>query len=290
MSSGPATKTPKKSRKEKLASIAEWDALARRYPAGGRKALVQQIVLMLAGNAFTVYLLVTHRMQPVHLVLLVAIEAVLLSVVSTVQSAFVPPESRPKSSGQTPVQRIFTLAFGLFWLTVVYSLVFAGFFHMDLPFEKLLRNPRETLEQAGMLWPLGITLLAALVDSVKDAAYFRREGGIFLSTPGLNAIPRWLTLFLGGIPFFVPLAAFVFGISKMAERLNKRPDLASVTGLALVIPILALGMFGLIRGLLSAGISGWAIGYCSAKVASELLILCLPVIAVKARAEEIAAL
>lgn len=289
MSSGPPTKAPKKSRKEKLASIAEWDALARRYPAGSRKALIQPIVLMLASNAFTVYLLVTHRMQPVHLVLLVAIEAVLLSVVSIVQSAFVPAEAKIKS-GQNAIQRVFTLAFGLFWLAVVYSLVFAGLLRMDLPFGKLLRNPWETLEQAGMLWPLGITLLAALVDSVKDAAYFRREGGIFLSTPGLNAIPRWLTLFLGGIPFFVPLAAFAFGISKVAERLNKRPDLASVTGLALVIPVLTLGMFGLIRGLLSAGISGWAIGYCSAKVASELLILCLPVIAVKAKAEEIAAL
>lgn len=287
MSSGPPNK--KKSRKEKLASIAEWDALARRYPAGDRQALVTQIVLMLASNAFTVYLLMTHKMTPAHLVLLVAIEAVLLSLLSTVQSLFVPAEAKTKSD-QTLVQRVYLLAFGLFWLTVVYSLIFAGLLHMDLPFGKLIRNPRETLEQAGMLWPLGITLIAALVDSWKDAAYFRAQGGMFLSTPGLNAIARWLTLFLGGIPFLIPLAAFVFGISKVAERLNRRPDSASIGAAALVIPVLALGMFGLMSGLISAGISGWAIGYCSAKFVSELLILCLPVIAVKARDEETAAL
>ena len=287
MSSGPPGK--KKSRKEKLASIAEWEALTKRYPAGDRQALAVQIALMLASNAFTVYLLMTGKMKPAHLVLLVAIEAILLTLVAVLQSATVPPEARPKSE-QTPVQRIYTLAFGLFWLTVVYSLVFAGFFHMDLPFGKLIRNPRETLEQAGMLWPLGITLFAALVDAWKDAAHFREHGGTFLSTPGLNGIARWLTLFLGGIPFLIPLAAFAWVISQVAQRLSKRYTPPRPEALLIVLPILALGMFGLIGGLLSAGISGWAIGYCSAKFVSELLILCLPVIAAKAKAEETAAL
>ncbi|HEV7671686.1 MAG TPA: DUF6498-containing protein [Thermoanaerobaculia bacterium] len=288
MSSGPPNKqkTKAKTKKEKLASIAEWDAMAGRYPPGNRAALVQQIVLMLASNAFTVYLLVTHRMQPVHLVLLVAIEAVLLSLVAILQSTTVPPEAKPKSD-QTVGQRIGALLFGLFWLAVVYSLVFAGFLRMDLPFGELLRHPRETLEQAGMLWPLGITLLAAIVDTTKDAEYFREHGGIFMSTPGFNAIARWLTLFLGGIPFFIPLVALGWVVSKAVERLNKRPGPASASGLALVVPLLSLGMFGVIGGLLSAGLSGWAIGYCSAKFASELLILCMPVIAVKAREGEV---
>ncbi len=288
MSSGPPNKN-KKTKKEKLASIAEWDALAGRYPPGDRLALGQQIVLMLASNAFTVYLLVTHRMQPVHLVLLVAIEAVLLTLVSIGQSIFVPPEAK-KASEQSVGQRIGALAFGLFWLAAVYSLVFAGLLHMDLSFGDQLQHPIEMIRQAGLVWPLGITLLAAIVDSVKDAAYFREHGGIFVSTPGLNAIARWLTLFLGGIPFFIPLVAVGWVISKVAERLNRRSTSVPDAGLAIVVPILCLGVFGVMSSLISAGLSGWAIGYCSAKFASELLILCMPLIAVKARAEEIAAL
>jgi hypothetical protein len=288
MSSGPPGKN-KKSKKEKLASIAEWEALAGRYPPGDRLALVQQIVLMLASNAFTVYLLVTHKMQPVHLVLLVAIEAVLLSLVSIVQSTFVPPEAK-KPSDQSAVQKVYSLAFGLFWLAVVYSLVFSGLLHVELSFGELLEHPIETIRQAGMLWPLGITLAAAIVDSAKDASYFREHGGIFMSTPGLNAIARWLTLFLGGIPFFIPLVAVGWVVSKVAERLNRRSTSVPDFGLAIVVPILCLGVFGVMSSLISAGLSGWAIGYCSAKFASELLILCMPLIAVKARAEEIAAL
>lgn len=291
MSSGPPTK--RKTKKEKLRSIAEWDAILGRYPPGNRLSLVRQIAMMLASNAFTVYLLITHRMQPVHLVLLVAIEAVLLSLVSIGQSSFVPAEAKPKSD-QTPIQRIYTLAFGLFWLTVVYSLVFAGLFHMDLPFGTLIRNPLETLGRAGMYWPLGITLASAIADSWKDAVYFRERGGIFMSTPGLNAIARWLTLFLGGIPYLIPLAAVAWAISQGVKRLEKRMIRQSIPTDArlalLVVPLLGLGVFGVMGSLISAGLSGWAIGYCSAKFASELLILCLPVIAVKAKAEETAAL
>ena len=42
--------------------------------------------------------------------------------------------------------------------------------------------------------------------------------------------------------------------------------------------------------LIKGGTSGWAIGYCSAKLASEAFIAFMPVIASKARTEEAAAL
>ncbi len=291
MSSGPPGK--KKSKKEKLASIAEWDAIIGRYPPGNRIALAQQIAMMLASNAFIVYLLVKHKMEPLHLVLLVAIEAVLLSLVSILQSGFVPSEAK-KPSEQSVGKRIFALAFGLFWLAVVYSLVFEGLLHVRLPFGELLEHPMATIRQAGMFWPLGITLAAAIIDSVKDAVYFRAHGGIFMSTPGLNALARWLTLFLGGIPFLIPLAAMAWLISQGAKRLEARVVRRSVpldVRLALVVvPVLGLGVFGVMSSLISAGLSGWAIGYCAAKFASELLILCIPVIATKAKAEETAAL
>ncbi|MEP7009705.1 MAG: hypothetical protein ABJC13_05220 [Acidobacteriota bacterium] len=295
MSSGPPTKNPtkKKSKKEKLASIAEWDAIIGRYPPGNRASLVQQVVLMLASNAFIVYQLVTHRMQPLHLVLLVAIEAVLLSVVAFVQSRTVPPEAQTLS-GQTARQRVGALAFGLFWLAMVYSLVFAGFLRAEGALWGLVRQPLETIRQGGLLWPLTITLIAAFRDSIQDASYFRDHRGKFLSTPGLNAVARWLTLFLGGIPFLIPLAAVGWVISKIIERLNRRMMKGTVPTdvrwALLVIPLLFLGMFSVMGSLISAGLSGWAICYCAAKFVSELLILCMPVIATKAKAEETAAL
>ncbi len=299
MNSGPPTKnstknpTKKPSKKEKLASIAEWDAIIGRYPPGNRASLVQQIVLMLASNAFIVYQLVTHRMQPLHLVLLVAVEAVLLSVVAFVQSRTVPPEAKTPSE-QTVGQRLGTLAFGLFWLAAVYSLVFVGLLGAGGALWGLVRQPLETIRQGGLLWPLTITVIAAFRDSVKDARYFREHGGKFMSTPGLNAIARWLTLFLGGIPFFIPLAAVGWVISKIIERLNRRMIKGTVPTdvrwAILVIPLLFLGMFSVMGSLLSAGLSGWAIGYCAAKFVSELLILCMPVIATKAKAQGTAAL
>jgi hypothetical protein len=224
---------------------------------------------------------------------LVAVEAVLLSVVAFVQSRSVPREAITPS-GQTVGQRLGALAFGLFWLAMVYSLVFAGFLRAEGALWGFVRQPLETIRQGGLLWPLTITLIAAFRDSLQDARYFRDHGGKFMSTPGLNAVARWLTLFLGGIPFLIPLAAVGWVISKIIERLNRRllqgTVPTDVRWALLVIPLLVLGMFSVMGSLISAGLSGWAVGYCAAKFVSELLILCMPVIAVKAKAEEKAAL
>ena len=102
-------------------------------------------------------------------------------------------------------------------------------------------------------------------------------GGYFLSTPGFNSAARWLTLFLGGIPFFVPLAFGVFTISTLIERLNKRRAGPSALrrGRAklapFIAPALAAGLLGVMGWLLEAGVSGWAVGYCSAKLAEREL-------------------
>jgi hypothetical protein len=40
--------------------------------------------------------------------------------------------------------------------------------------------------------------------------------------------------------------------------------------------------------LLNTGVFGWAVGFCSAKVVSEVCIVCMPLIASKVRAEEAA--
>jgi uncharacterized membrane protein len=50
--------------------------------------------------------------------------------------------------------------------------------------------------------------------------------------------------------------------------------------------LLVAGIFGVMLWLLNSGVSGWAVGFCSAKVASEVFIVCMPLVARKVRAEE----
>ena len=49
-------------------------------------------------------------------------------------------------------------------------------------------------------------------------------------------------------------------------------------------------LFGVFGGLISAGVSGWAVGYCCTKFVAELFVVCIPLIAHQAHAEESAAL
>jgi hypothetical protein len=135
----------------KAASIAEWDALLARYPLGSPWEMARQFLSVAGSNAVVLYLLVTGRMRPFHLVVLVAIEALLLSAIAWIQSRLVPRSALMESKPQPLRARLGTLAFG--------------------------------------------------------------ASGSASSTPSSNSAARWLTLFLGGIPFFVPLAFGVWTIS-----------------------------------------------------------------------------
>jgi hypothetical protein len=92
----------------------------------------------------------------------------------------------------------------------------------------------------------------------------------------------------------VPLAFGVFTVSTLLERLNRRragvpaPAAAASRLAPIIAPALAAGLLGVMGWLLEAGVSGWAVGYCSAKLASESFLVFLPLIASKARAEEAA--
>src|SRR4029079_17716134 len=111
----------------------------------------------------------------------------------------------------------------------------------------------------------------------------------FISTPGLSAAARWLTLFLGGIPFVIPMFAVAVGISTLVKRLTKGRE-EDIRWAIVLIPLLCLSVFGVMGWLIQHGVSGWAVGYCSAKFASEIFLVALPLIASKANAEETAEL
>lgn len=267
---------------EKLASIAQWDAILARYPLGASVDLLRQLTVVIGANGVTLYLLVKGRLRPVEVVFLVAVEAVFLIGIAWIQAWTVPASARMKSD-QTPGQKLFHLAFGLFWLTVVYGLILGD------AITKLKHETGwpsvEALLRSGIFWPLSLCLLGALLDAVRDWRFWSERGGFFLSTPGFNAGARVLTLFLGGIPFLIPMAAVGWAITRLfgGRRSGDSPNGA-------VIGFLVVGVFGVMLWLLNAGVSGWAVGFCSAKVVSEVFIVCMPLIAKRARAEESAGL
>jgi len=288
-------KAPKGSMRQKLASIAFWDALRRRYPVASHWELVRQGSGVLAANLLAARALVRGEMRPWELVVLVAFEAIAYSLVAWIQLQFVPPTARPEAEEKSLslVARLPALAFGLFWLVCVYGLVF-GFLLRDLgPFLAAVREPLAYLEESAIRWPLAVAIAGLLLDAIADRRFWLHHGGTFVSTPAFTAMARWLTLFLGGIPFFVPFAAGGWGVAQAAkaiERIDRRHPLGPKRGrlpaVILVLPVLGLGLMMLVGWLMQAGELGWTIGYCSAKFASEMLILGVPLLAERASREE----
>lgn len=272
-------------------SLREWETILRRYPLASPWGLAWQALTVLSGNVLVAWLVTTGRMSPLELVLLVAVEAVLLVLIAWVQSRFVPPEAI-KRSNESFGQKLFVFLFGLVWLGAVYGLVLGAFVQQGAEVKRLLDDPAAFLLASHIKWPLMITLAGAAVDALQDHAHFGRHGGIFLSTPGLQGVARWLTLFLGGIPFFMPIVAVAGGlfalIAKTGEWLRARGAGAGAQNawMVLAMPVLSVAFFATFGWLVTSEVSGWAVGYATAKFAAELFIVCLPLIAKKAHAEE----
>lgn len=274
-----------------------WDHMLRRYPLSSPWGLALQIGGTLASNGLVAWLVITGRMTPFELVLLVAIEALLLIGVAWLQKRSVPPEA-VESDGMTRKDRLTTLGFLLFWLAGVYSFVFFGFVPSGAEILGALRDPVGFLSGSSIKWPLLITLTLAAVDAVQDRLHFARHGGMFYSTPGLQGAARGLTLILGGIPFAVPFFGVVIGLKLCVERLHGwlTRGVASNNWKAFITTLLGCAVLGLVFGgialadhvdrALASGVAWWALCYGAAKFVSELFIVCLPLIASKAKAED----
>ncbi len=281
----------------KAQRLSEWEQMLRRYPLASPWGLASQIGATLFGNGLVVWLVMNGRMTPFELVLLVAIEAVLLIGIAWLQKLSVPPEA-VESSPMTSKERLKTLAFLLFWLGGVYSFVFFGIVPSGAEMLGLLRDPLGFLAASTLKWPLLITATLAALDALQDHRHFRRHGGMFHSTPGLQGAARGLTLILGGIPFVVPFFGSVIGLKLGVERIHAwlTRDVTNGSRKALVTTLIGLAVVALILGAfvlldridlaLRRGVGWWALGYGAAKFVSELFIVCLPLIASKAHAEE----
>src|SRR5262245_44233019 len=175
----------------KLESIAQWDAIAARYPLSSPLDLVRQGAVMAIGNLVTARLVVRGELRPWELVLLVGFEAVALSAIAWLQILFVPASARMEKP-QPLLQRIPVLLFGLVWLGFVYGIVLGAYVGDLQPLLAAARHPLATLATSPVRWPFAIAIFGALLDAVADWRHWRSRGGYFLSTPGFNAGARWL--------------------------------------------------------------------------------------------------
>ena len=286
----------------RLRSLAFWDALRERYPLASRWELVRPASSVAAANFLTARALWRGEMRPWELVALVALEALALTLIAGIQLRFVPVDARPPEEGpkKTLAQRIGAFTFLLLWLSFIYGVVFAALLQDSAPLKETIRDPWAFLRGSAIRWPLLVAVAGALLDAVADWRFWKGRGGTFVSTPGFTAMARWLTLILGGIPFFMPLAIGGFAIAGAAKWVEKR-SLASrgdgsgrtkgweVRGMPLPIllfPVLGIGLLWGIGHLVQSGREGWILGYLCAKVASELFVLGVPLIAERAGREE----
>lgn len=256
--------------------LAEWQALAARFPLTSPWLLAPPLLSAIAANATLCWLVASQQISPFELVLLVALEALLLAGIVWLQHRAVPAAARLDAG--KPVswkERLGLGAFALVWLSGAYGVVLLIWLQQLPQLQAFWADPLGFLGQSKLWLPLGFTLLGASVDTMLDRQHWRQHGGYFVSTTSMIGAARWLTLFLGGIPFVIPLFLIVFAFNQLLERLHQRTSQDSLAPLFLV-PVLALAVFGTMGWLLQAGLSGFAIGYCTAKLAADCLIVFTP--------------
>ncbi len=269
----------------------------RRYPLASRWGLALPIGATLLGNGLVVWLVVSGRMTPFELVLMVTIEALLLATIAWLQKRAVPAEAL-EPDPMTRRDRLRTLGFLLVWLGGVYAFTLFGLVPSGDAMLALLRDPLGFLSASALVGPLLVTLIAAALEVLQDHRHFRRHGGLFFSTPGLQGSARLLTLILGGIPFAIPFFAAAIGLKLGVERMHawlerkvgqgrRKALVALLPGVAVLALVLALLLLAdRIDSALQDDAGWWALGYGCAKFVSELFIVCLPLIAALPAADE----
>ena len=258
------------------------DALGylRRFPEQGFFGTATSFASVLAGNAVVLHFVLDGRLRAAHLIALVMAETLVLTVIAWAQHRFVP--RRDWSEQPKPLrERVGVFAFLLVWLAGAYgiTLVMLG---GVADFAALLRSS-DAWTEAGLQWPLLVTLVLGLAHALGDDAHYRRHGGPFLSTVAHDSIARYLTLIFGGIPFAMPFFVVVIGGFKAIEFLMRRARVApgqSVLG-ALAMIAVGYGGFALVGLLIANGVAGWAIGYILAKLAAELAVAAIPLVMAK---------
>lgn len=249
----------------------------RRFPAQGRMTVAFNLLMVLAGNAVVLWLLLSGQLRAAHLIALVMAETLLLIAVSRALQCAVPrkdwlEQPRPWR------QNLPMIGFVLVWLGGAYAmtLVIIGGYR---DFLELVRSTDAWISSRLYL-PLAYTMALALVHALGDWHHYRRRGGPFISEVSHDAMARYMTLILGGIPFAMPFFAAAIGgfkgIEYVASKARVAPQQSVLAGAAMLL--VAGASFGLIQLLISNGVHGWAIGFVFAKLIAEVLIVCIPLV------------
>ena len=282
-------KSKKKTGKASEPTLTAEDARSylRRFPAQGAVQVGFNLGMVLVGNAIVFWLLLSGELREAHLIALVLIETALLIALSWLLQRAVPRadwSEQPKPWRE----KIPVLAFLLVWLGGAYGITLVVIDGVE-DFFSLMRSADAWIESRLYL-PVLYTLVFALIHAGGDMHHYRRHGGPFLSSVSQDAMARYLTLLLGGIPFAMPFFAVVIGGFKGIEFLVNRARHDLRTSLLGGLSMLAVGMgsFQLVGWLISSGVRGWAIGFVFAKLIAESLIVCIPLVMVQVIKEEAA--
>lgn len=245
----------------------------------GRRLSRQRLLETFVSNLFIGYLVITGRIQPLSLIALVAIEALLLVAVQAMQMRFIPASAVPREF-RGPIAAPFG---GLLFLLVV--VVLANWLIISVatnasgPVLSILWHPLDAVRHSQLGWPLAVTLALALLNARDDARWHAAHGGDFVSTSGLGAQARILTVILGTIPHVLPFAALLWVGRKHFERERRRRDEGAAQRPAWLTPavVCGLGASGVVAlaatgRLISSGLAGWTIAFCMAKFLSEVFI------------------
>ena len=249
----------------------------KRFPEQGRVAVAINIAFVLAGNSLVFWILWSGLLRAAHLIVLVFVETGMLLALGWWQRRQVPEKDWPEEA-KPKRERWSVAAFMFVWLGGAYGmtlLMVQGY--GDL--RALLTSPRAWID-AGLHWPLAYTALLACVHAVLDLAHYRRHGGVFLSTLSHDTLARVLTLVLGGIPFAMPFFAAVGlgikGVEFVAKKAKVAPEQSVFAGLAMLA--VAWGSFAVVSWLMASGVTGWAVGFVFAKLISEVMVACVPLV------------
>jgi hypothetical protein len=260
-------------------SLSREDALLylRRFPAQGIMAVLVNLLLVLASNAVVLWLLLHKGLSPAQLIALVIVETLLLIAIAWLQQRMVPRRDwleQPKPWRE----RAPLIGFVLLWIGCAYGLTLAVLRGYGDLFALL--TSLDAWTESRLHWSLLATLTLALIHVVGDHWHYRRLGGPFHSSVSHDAMARYLTLLLGGIPFAMPFFAVFLGGVKGIEFAARKARTAPQQSLLVLITMIVVASlsYALITRLVDSDVSAWAIGFIFAKLIAEAALACMPLV------------
>ncbi len=244
----------------------------------------QRLLSILLANGVLGLFVVAGSIQPLYLVLLVALEALCLTALEAVEVRLVPARDVDAELRRGLLQRFSFIGVCMAGLLFINGMILFAMFDGQAVRE-LLRRPLASLAASNIAWPLAVTLALALVDTARDLrrhALLAGTGGPFESTPGRNAQARWMTLVFSALPHAIPLFSLVVVATTYLRRRNARtnggePPPIPQTAIAAMLVLVGAVLF-FISWMLSSGVTGWTVAFCVGKVFSEGLIQAVPLV------------